>query len=47
MHPYEVKIRLGGRISYVTVNASDAGHARRLVLAQFGGQATVLQVKRL
>lgn len=47
MHPYEVKIRLGGQISYVTVNANDAGQARKLVLAQFGGQVTVLEVSRL
>ena len=47
MHTYEVKIRLDSRISYVTLSASDAGHARRLVEAQFGHQVTVLQVKRL
>jgi hypothetical protein len=47
MHTYEVKIRLAGRISYVTVNASDSGHARRLVEAQYGSSVTILQTKRI
>lgn len=47
MHPYEVKIRLAGRIAYVNVNARDAGHAKQLVQAQYGSGVTVLQTKRL
>ena len=39
---YEVKIRFQGRISYVTVNASCASHAKALVRVQFGPQVTVL-----
>lgn len=44
---YEVRIRLDGRVSTTQVRASDAGHARRLVQAQFGPKVTVLSVKRL
>jgi len=47
MYTYEVKIRLDGRISYVTVTAGDAGHAKKLVEAQDGGSVTVLQTRRL
>ncbi|WP_302117418.1 hypothetical protein [Allorhodopirellula heiligendammensis] len=42
-----MKIRLGGSVSYVNVNARDSAQARRLIDAQFGGQVTVLQTKRL
>lgn len=47
MHTYEVKFRLQGRISYVEVPARDAGHAKSIVLAQFGDAVTVLQVRRV
>lgn len=46
MTSYSVKIRLNGAISYVTVNASSAGQAKQLVLAQYGGQVDVLSVQR-
>jgi len=46
MTAYEVKIRLNGSVSYVTVNANSAGQAKQLVLAQFGGQVDVLSVQR-
>jgi hypothetical protein len=34
------------RISYTHVQASSAGHAKQLVLAQYGGTVTVLSVER-
>ncbi len=46
MTTYNVKIRFNGVISYVTVNASSAGQAKQLVLAQYGGQVDVLSVSR-
>jgi len=46
MTTYSVKIRLDGRISYVTVTASSAGHAKQLVLAQYGNAVDVLSVQR-
>jgi hypothetical protein len=46
MTEYSVKIRLDGRVSYVTVTASSAGHAKQLVLAQYGGSVDVLSVQR-
>jgi hypothetical protein len=46
-HTYEAKIRLGGKVSTTQVQASDAGHAKKLVLAQYGSQVTVLGVKRV
>lgn len=46
MHPYTVKIRFNGTISYITVNANSAGQAKQLALAQFGGQVDVLSVTR-
>lgn len=46
MHTYEVKIRLAGRVSKTLVQASDAGHATKLVKAQYGGAVTVLHTKR-
>lgn len=45
-HTYEAKIRLNGKVSTTQVQASDAGHAKKLVQAQFPN-ATVLSVKRL
>jgi hypothetical protein len=47
MYTFEVKIRLGGRVSKTQVQASDAGHATKLVKAQYGNSVTVLQTKRL
>lgn len=46
MTAYNVKIRFKGMISHVTVNASSAGQAKQLVLAQYGGQVDVLSVQR-
>lgn len=46
-HIYEVKFRLEGQISTTQVQASDAGRAKELVLAQFGPKAKVLLTKRL
>lgn len=46
MHPYTVKIRFNGSISYVTVNANSAGQAKQLVIAQYGGQVDVLGAER-
>jgi len=46
MTSYNVKIRFKGSISHVTVNASSAGQAKQLVLAQYGGQVDVLSVTR-
>ena len=47
LHTYEARIRLGGRVSTTRVQASDAGHAKRLVRAQYGEKVTVLSVKRV
>jgi hypothetical protein len=44
---YEVKFRVKGIVSTTTVQARDAGQAKKLVQAQYGGEATVLSVKRL
>ena len=41
-----VKFRFNGRISYTHVQASSAGHAKQLVLAQYGSTVTVLSVER-
>ena len=46
MHPYSVKSRFNGTISYVTVNASSAGMAKQLVIAQYGDSVDVLSVTR-
>jgi hypothetical protein len=35
-HTYEARIRLNGKVSTTQVQASDAGHAKKLVQAQFG-----------
>ena len=47
MYTFEIKIRLDGRVSKTQVQASDAGHATKLVKAQYGNAVTVLQTKRL
>lgn len=46
MHPYTVKIRFNGSVSYVTVNANSGGQAKQLVIAQYGGQVDVLSAQR-
>ena len=46
-HTYEARIRLYGQVSTTTVQASDAGQAKKLVQAQFGPKVTVLSVKRI
>ena len=46
-HTYEVKIRLDGKVSTTQVQASDAGHAKKLVQAQYGPKVTVLGVKKI
>jgi hypothetical protein len=47
LHTYEAKIRLNGKVSTTQVKASDAGHAKKLVQAQYGPSVTVLSVKKL
>ncbi len=46
-HTYEVKIRFDGKVSTTQVQASDAGHAKKLVQAQYGPKVTVLGVKKI
>lgn len=46
MFKFQAKIRIAGRVSYVSVQASDSAHARLLVRAQYGEQVTILQTKR-
>jgi len=46
-HTYEVRIRLGGTVSKVRVEAHDAGHAKKLVRAQYGPKVTILSTKRI
>lgn len=45
-HTYEARIRLNGKVSTTQVQASDAGHAKKLVQQQFPA-ATVLSVKKI
>jgi hypothetical protein len=47
LHTYEVRIRLDGKVSTTQVKASDAGHAKKLVQAQYGPSVTVLSVKKV
>lgn len=46
-HTYEARIRLDGKVSTTRVQATDAGHAKKLVQAQYGPKVTVLSVKRV
>ena len=46
-HTYEARIRLNGKVSTTQVQASDTGHAKQLVQAQFGPSVTVLSVKKV
>lgn len=45
-HTYEARIRVDGKVSTTRVQASDAGHAKKLIQAQFPN-ATVLSVKKV
>jgi hypothetical protein len=45
-HTYEARLRLNGKVSTTQVQASDAGHAKKLVQQQFPA-ATVLSVKKV
>ena len=47
LHTYEVKFRLDSRVSTTQVQANDAGHAKKLVQAQYGSRVTVLSVKKV
>jgi hypothetical protein len=47
LHTYEVKFRLDSRVSTTQVKANDAGHAKKLVQAQYGPKVTVLSTKKL
>ena len=47
LHTYEVKFRLDGRVSTTQAKTSDAGHAKKLVQAQYGPNVTVLSVKKV
>jgi hypothetical protein len=47
LHTYEAKIRLKGSVTTTQVKASDAGHAKKLVQAQYGPSVTVLSVKKV
>ena len=47
LHTYEVKFRLDSRVSTTQVQANDAGHAKKLVQAQYGPKVTVLSVKKV
>jgi hypothetical protein len=44
---YEVKFRVKGIVTTTTVQATNAGQAKKLVLAQYGSSATVLAVRRV
>jgi len=46
-HTYEVRFRFKSRVSTTQVQASDAGHAKKLVQAQYGDSVTVLSVKKV
>ena len=46
MFEFQAKIRSAGRVSYVSVQASDSAHARLLLRARYGEQVTILQTKR-
>jgi hypothetical protein len=46
-HTYEARIRLNGKVSTTQVQASDAGHAKKFVQAQFGPTVAVLSVKKV
>ena len=45
MRTYMVKIRLKGSVSWVEVQARDAGQAKALVRAQYGDSIDILEAK--
>jgi len=45
MRTYMVKIRLKGSVSWVEVQARDAGQAKGLVRAQYGDSIDILEAK--
>jgi hypothetical protein len=45
MRTYMVKIRLKGSVSWVEVQARDAGQAKALVWAQYGDSIDILEAK--
>ena len=45
MRSYIVKIRVKGSVSWVEVQARDAGQAKALVHAQYGGSVDILEAK--
>ena len=47
MKQIQAKVRIAGRISYVTVQAADSAQARTILKAQYGTQLTILQTKRI
>ena len=46
-HTYEARIRIAGTVSKVQVQARDAGHAKKLLRAQYGSEVAILSVKRV
>ncbi len=46
-HTYEARIRIAGTVSKVQVQARDAGHAKKLLRAQYGPGVAILSVKRI
>ena len=46
-HTYEARIRIAGTVSKVQVQARDAGHAKKLLRAQYGPGVNILSVKRI
>jgi len=48
MATYEVKIRLNGSVSTITIQANDSNRARQFVRAQFAGSnLTIIQTRRV
>ena len=45
-HTYEVRIRMNGYVTTTQVQASSAGLAKKLIVAQFGPSVSVLSVKK-
>ncbi|GEM_PF-602295 len=46
-HTYEARIRIAGTVSKVQVQARDAGHAKKLLRAQYGPEVAILSVQRI
>jgi hypothetical protein len=48
MATYEVKIRLNGSVTKITILASDSNRARQFVRAQFAGSnMTIIDTRRI